>query len=254
MGRYLNKKNVAFIASAESGAWAEYVRVPSRLALPLGSDVSLEAGAMSVVNPMTALAFLEMSRTAASGAVVNTAAAGALGRMIDRILSSEGIRVINVVRRPEHVDELTLDGTDIVLDSSSPGFDAQLLEMCRRYEATLAFDAVGGTMTHRLLAGLARGSTVVVYGGLSQQPAQADLGDLIFQDKTVTGFWLTRWIPGKNPMQVLRLWRKVQSQIADSLRSEVRATYSLEQAVDAVTAYATAMSAGKVLLTPSKRP
>ncbi|MEA1903213.1 MAG: alcohol dehydrogenase catalytic domain-containing protein, partial [Actinomycetota bacterium] len=82
MGRYLKDKRVAFIAGASSGAWAEYVVVPNRLALPLNNDVSLQAGAMSVVNPMTALAFLELSRSSGAKAVVNTAAAGSLGRMI----------------------------------------------------------------------------------------------------------------------------------------------------------------------------
>ena len=104
MGRYLNGRRVAFVASTKSGAWAEYVMVPQRLALPLGGQVSLQAGAMSVVNPMTALAFLEMTKSAGSRAVVNTAAAGALGRMIDRVLSSEGIEVINLVRRAEQVE------------------------------------------------------------------------------------------------------------------------------------------------------
>lgn len=64
MSGYLDKKRVAFVASTKSGAWAEYAVVPHRLALPLGGQVSMEAGAMSVVNPMTALAFLEMTKSA----------------------------------------------------------------------------------------------------------------------------------------------------------------------------------------------
>ena len=251
MGRYLNRRRVAFVASTKSGAWADYVVVPQRLALPLGGQVSLQAGAMSVVNPMTALAFLELARSADSRAVVNTAAAGALGRMIDRVLSSEGIEVINVVRRPEHVEALAAGGADIVLDVSSTDFDTEYKEACHEHGADLALDAIGGTLTRRLLAGLPRGSTVVVYGGLSEQAAQVEIGDLVFAGKTVTGFWLTRWLPERNPLQILRMWRKVQRLIGDSLGSEVQATYPLEQVVDAIRAYQSEMSAGKVLLTPA---
>jgi NADPH:quinone reductase-like Zn-dependent oxidoreductase len=91
----------------------------------------------------------------------------------------------------------------------------------------------------------------VVYGGLSDQDARVEIGDLVFAGKTVTGFWLTRWLPERNPVQILRMWRKVQRLIGDSLGSEVQATYPLEQVVDAISAYQSEMSAGKVLLTPA---
>ena len=89
-----------------------------RLALPLKKEVSLEAGAMSVVNPLTALAFLEIARSGKHRAVVNTAAAGALGRMVDRALSREGITVINIVRRSDQVEALRADRSGLVFDSS----------------------------------------------------------------------------------------------------------------------------------------
>ena len=81
------------------------------------------------------------------------------------------------------------------------------------------------------------GSTVMVYGGLAKQPSQADIGDLVFEDKTVTGFWLTRWLPEKSTLQNLRLWRKVQRLIGAELGSEIRDTYPLESIGDAVSDY-----------------
>ncbi|MDF1565559.1 MAG: zinc-binding dehydrogenase [Deltaproteobacteria bacterium] len=250
MGRYLKGKRVAFIAGSETGAWAEYVVVPNGMALPLGAGVSLESGAMSVVNPMTALALLDLCRERRCRAVVNTAAAGALGRMIDRIFGAEGIEVINVVRRPEQVESLRARGVKHVLDSSAGDFEASLRERCKALGATLAFDAVGGSLTGQLLAGLERGSTVMVYGGLSEQPSRAEIGDLIFSGKTLTGFWLSRWIPAQGVLKNLRTWRRVQGLLEGSLRSELRSTFPLEKAAEAVVAYQGAMSAGKVLLVP----
>ena len=188
MGRYLSGKRVAFVAGGKGGgAWAEYVVIPMRLALPLNDQVSFEAGAMAVVNPLTALAFLDIAQSGKQPAVVNTAAAGALGRMVDRVLTKAGITVINVVRRAEQVETLHRDGSELVLDSSSPKFDADLKTACREHGAQLAFDAVGGVLTRRLLAAMPGKATVMVYGGLAQQPSQADVGDLVFSGKTVTG-------------------------------------------------------------------
>lgn len=253
MGRYLSGKRVAFVAGGNGGgAWAEHVVVPNRLALPLSDDVSFEAGAMSVVNPLTALAFLEIAESGKHKAVVNTAAAGALGRMVDRVLTSAGIRVINVVRRPDQVEALS--EAVVVLDSSSSDFDKDLEAVSQEHKANLAFDAVGGALTRRLLAAMPSGTTVMVYGGLGRQPAQANIGDLVFTGKTVTGFWLTRWLPQKSMVQSLRLWRKVQRLIGNELASEIRATFSLESVVDAVSSYEAAMSAGKVLITPDQTP
>jgi hypothetical protein len=50
------------------------------------------------------------------------------------------------------------------------------------------------------------------------------------------------------------LWKKVQRLIGNELASEVRATFSLESIVDAVSSYQAAMSAGKVLITPDETP
>lgn len=251
MGRYLSGKRVAFVAGGRGGgAWAEYVVVPNRLALPLGADVSFEAGAMSVVNPLTALAFLEIARSGKHKSVVNTAAAGALGRMVDRVLTSEGILVINIVRRPDQLEALSRAA--VVLDSSSSDFEKDLRATCEEHRTKLAFDAVGGVLTRRLLAAMPGAATVMVYGGLGQQPAQADVGDLVFTGKTVTGFWLTRWLPEKSAVQSFRLWKKVQRLIGAELASQVQATFPLESVVDAVRIYESAMSAGKVLITPGK--
>jgi NADPH:quinone reductase-like Zn-dependent oxidoreductase len=182
--------------------------------------------------------------------VINTAAAGALGRMVDRVLRAEGLEVINVVRRPDQAQSLTESGAEIVLDSSSDEFDSELRQRCRDSDVRPAFDAVGGVLTRHLLTAMPPGSTVMVYRGLAEQPSQDNIGDLVFHGKTVTGFWLTRWLPEKNPVQSLRLWKKVQRLIGAELGSEIRDTYPLESVGDAVSSYQAAMSSGKVLIIP----
>ena len=75
------------------------LRTSTSLAFPLDSSVSLEQGAMSVTNPLTAMAFLTLAKEGHCKAIVQTAAASALGQMINRLCKNKWIQMINIVRR-----------------------------------------------------------------------------------------------------------------------------------------------------------
>lgn len=59
---------------------------------------------------------LETVKDAKVKAVVHTAAASSLGRMMVRYFQNNGVRVINIVRRQEQVDILKKEGADIIFD------------------------------------------------------------------------------------------------------------------------------------------
>jgi NADPH:quinone reductase-like Zn-dependent oxidoreductase len=146
MGRYFLGKRVACLSQGKgSGMWADYVVTSAKGgALPLHQSVSLEQGAMSMINPLTASAFIEIAKKGGHKAIVLTAAASALGQMVNRLGRSEGVQVINVVRRDAQVEFLKQQGATIVLNSSEADFDQQLHDACHQTEAHLAFDAVAG--------------------------------------------------------------------------------------------------------------
>jgi hypothetical protein len=54
---------------------------------------------MSLVNPLTAVAMLDILQSKKVKAVILTAAASSLGKMLNRYFTPENIVVINVVRR-----------------------------------------------------------------------------------------------------------------------------------------------------------
>lgn len=249
--RYLRGKRVACVSQAKGdGVWAEYMVAAVNYALPLNKSVSLEQGSMSIVNPLTAIAFMERARAGGHQTIVLTAAASALGQMVNRLAQSEGIQVINVVRRDEQIALLKEQGASIVLNSSETTFIQQLRDICRRRQARLAFDAVAGTLTLQLLEALPRHSKVTIYGGLSYQPAQINPGHLIFQDKIVDGFWLTAWLAQKNILKLLMLWRRTQKLLPAELKSDIRTNYPLPQVQRAIQDYQNNMTGGKVLLKP----
>jgi len=253
MGRYFQGTRVACLWDGRrDGAWAQYMVVSTKGgALPLRESVSLEQGATSVINPLTASAFIEIAKRGGHKAIVLSPAASSLGRMVNRLASGEGIEVVNVVRRDAQVELLRREGASIVLNSSDSGFDEALRDACHQYDVHLAFDAVAGELTARLLRALPSHSKVTVFGALSFEAAQATPGPLIFENKSVDGFWLGPYISGKNLVQTMLMWRRAQKLLSTDLKSDIRVAYPLEDAPRAVEEYVRQMTGGKVLLRPN---
>ncbi|WP_420630287.1 zinc-binding dehydrogenase [Candidatus Leptofilum sp.] len=252
-GRYFLGKRVACLSQGNgSGMWTEYVVTSAKGgALPLHDAVSLEQGAMSIINPLTASAFLEIAKKGGHKTIVLTAAASSLGQMVNRLCHSEGVQVINVVRRDAQVALLKEQGAAIVLNSSEADFDQQLHDACHQTDAHLAFDAVAGPMTRRLLDALPEHSQVTVYSCLSYEAPQTGPDHLIFEDKALNGFWLGPWINNMNLLQILLLWRRAQKLMTTELKSKVRAQYPFQEAKQAVQDYLSQMTGGKILLRPN---
>ena len=253
MAGFLKGKRVACHASAPNiagGTWAEYLVTSANACVPLRKEVDMEQGATMLINPLTAWALVEEARRGGHPALVQTAAASALGRMVVRLARTFSIPVINIVRRSEQVELLREMGEQHVLNSSEPDFDSRLHELCQRLNASIAFDAVAGETTLRVLRALPKGSRLLVYGALSLQPCVVDPGSLIFEQKRVAGFWLTGWLRSMNMLSQLRVVGRVQKLLARELKTDFQARLPLEEAPRALQQYATNMTAGKILLVP----
>lgn len=251
LGRFLKGKRVACAAAdakIAGGMWAEYVVTSAHLCIPLRKEVDLEQGAVMLINPLTAWALIGQARRGGHKAVVQTAAASALGRMIVRLGQRFSIPVINVVRRAEQVELLRRIGAEHVVNSSDAGFESSLRDLCHRLGATIGFDAVAGEMSAKVLRAQPPGSCLRVYGGLSLAACQADPSSLIFEGKRLQGFWLSAWLRSKSLLGQLRVARDVQKLLSSDLKTEFQARVPLKDAAHGLRQYAANMTAGKVLL------
>lgn len=252
VARALVGRRVACAAPPQGdGTWAEYMVTSARLCVPLRKNLSLEDGASLIVNPLTAWAFIEMARRGGHRAIVQTAAASALGRMMIRLGQRFGILVINVVRRLEQVALLQTLGAKYVLSSNDASFDDELKKLCHEHRALLAFDAVAGNLTGSLLQALPKQGRVVIYGGLSQELCQLDPRIFIYDDKQLEGFWLSNWLKKRNPLQQIRTALHVQKFLASDFKTTWRARLPLENAAAGLQQYANDMTGGKILLVPN---
>ena len=247
---YLKGKNVACSASPTGdGTWAEYMKVPAQLCLPLKKSIDLEQGSMAIVNPLTALSLIEMAKNLGAKGVMQTAAAGPLGQMIHRLARKEGLNIIDIVRRDDQKEALTEQGFENVI-VSGPKFERDLRVSAKKLNVTVAFDAVGGEITGTLAGCMPNGSHVIVYGGLAGTACEVHPGSLIFQGQTIHGYWLSSYLGSKGPLSIIRLSKRVQKLLGSELKSEVRQRYSVDDAQQAVADYSERMSGGKVLITP----
>ena len=231
-----------------NGTWAEYLVTAASRCMPLPSAISDEQGAMLLVNPLTAVAFIKIANAHRHKAFVNTAAAGSLGRMTERIASLQRKPVINIVHNQKQKDELLEKGSKYVIDSSKENFREELSEMANHLNATLFLDAIGGSMTRELLLAAPAGSTVMIYGNLSSAQPEIDHRSLVTDNKKVTGFLLTNWLKEISPLQMLDSIIRARKLLKNDFTIPVNERFPLTEAQIAVNTYLAGMSKGKVLL------
>lgn len=235
-------------STPSGGTWSEYLVASASNCFPLSKNLSFEEGSMLIVNPLTAVAFFEIAHRGKHKAIINHAAAGALGQMILRMGQSKHIPVIHIVRREAQVELLRSMRAEHILNSSDADFDEKLHRLSHQLNATLILDPVGGEQTIRLLKAAPSGSNALVYGSLSG--IKNDLASQALTDPTnhVEGFYMPDWLATKNLVQVLWNLRRVQHLAKNELRTTVQGRFPLTQVQEAVSVYQANPTAGKVLL------
>ena len=236
-------KNVACAASPKlNGCWAEYMVTPASMCVPISKNISLDQASMMFVNPMTALAFFDIAGKLAKTskekrAIINTAAASALGRMIIKLGKMYKVPVISIVRREEQVEILEAEGAEHVINSSTDFFQKELNILSNKLNATIIFDAVGGSMVQEILNAVPKNSDLFIYGRLSQEACEIELGNLIFTGNRIHGFWLTNYLKNKSFLQSVLTTRKIQSLIGNELSTTVQKEFKIEQISEALKTY-----------------
>tara|TARA_Y100001933_G_scaffold102178_1_gene102760 strand:+ start:564 stop:1601 length:1038 start_codon:yes stop_codon:yes gene_type:complete len=234
------------------GTWAQYVVANAAECIPLKRQLCMKQAASLIINPLTAMGLLETARRGGHRAAIQTAGASQLGRMLVAMASESNFPIINVVRREAQVELLQSIGATHVLNSSDDDFVERLGAIAAELQATTAFEAIGGEMTGTLFNVLPEGSTVFVYGALSEAACDnIDPIGLIFRGKTVTGFYLGVWLKERGSLDVLRAASRAQKMLIDGrIETKVQRTVSLEESVDGLRQYVDHMTDGKLLIMP----
>lgn len=254
------------VALANGSMYAHYAIAPAMMVLPLPDGVTPVQGASAFVNPLTALSMVETMRLEGHKALVHTAAASNLGQMLVRLTKAEGIGLVNIVRSPAQAQILRDLGATYVVDSTAPGFEADLEAAIAATGAMLAFDAIGGgKLAGQILSAMERvasksgpysryGSStmkqVYIYGGLDTGPTSFNRSfGLIWG---IGGWLLTPFLQKAGMETVMRLRARVAAEITTTFESRYTAELSFDQMLDPATAraYAAKATGQKMLLKP----
>ena len=105
--------------------------------------------------------------------------------------------------------------------------------------------------SEQVFANMPNGARWVIYGNLAgTPPTLTQLGQLIFMDKKIEGFWLTKWMRTTPPADQMRVVGEVQARFADGRwRTDVATRIKLADVVSQL-AEATQLSDGKVIILP----
>ena len=250
--------------------YTEYrcLHVSQCLELPQGTTP--REGASCFVNPLTALSMVETMRLEAHTALVHTAAASNLGRMLQKICLADGVGLVNIVRKPEQEELLRAIGAKYVCDASKDSFLDDLTQALIATGATLAFDATGGgRLAGQILSCMEAaanatakeysryGSTthkqVYIYGGLDRSPTE--LNRNFGMAWGIGGWLLTPFMQriGAEATQALkdRVAREIKTTFASTYTKEVSLSGAL--ALDAIATYGRQATGEKYLINPSLR-
>lgn len=192
-------RRVSFLASA-SGAWADYALTDAASCVAIDEGLRAEDAAALLVNPLTAVAMIDLAAEAGASAVVLTAAASQLGRFLIPPARARGIAPIAVLRRPDAKAELLALGATQALVGGAPDFAERLATVLRAEKPRILFDAVGDQTSADIFLAMPTHSRWISYGMLSGRgPRLAHMSQFVFSDKRIEGFWLSRWLHAASP-------------------------------------------------------
>jgi NADPH:quinone reductase len=264
--RALMGKTVAILGGA---MYSQFRCIKAKQCLVLPQGTTPAEGASCFVNPLTALGMVETMRAEGHSALVHTAAASNLGQMLNKICIKDGIGLVNIVRRQEHVDVLRAIGAKHVVSSEAPTFIDDLTGALVATGATLAFDAIGGgklgsqilscmeAAANRTAKEYSRyGSTthkqVYIYGGLDRGPTE--LARNFGMAWGVGGWLLTAFLQKIGPEAAQKLRERVAAEIKTTFASHYTKEVSLAEALrlEEIAIYGKQATGQKYLINPNK--
>ena len=262
----LKGKTVSMVGGA---MYAQYRLKKASDCQPLPDGTTAAEGASWFVNPLTALGMTETMKREGHKALVHTAAASNLGRMLNRICLKDGIGLVNIVRNEAQAKLLRGIGAKHVLDSTSPNFMQELTEALVETGATIAFDAIGGgTLASRILTGMEMalnknakqfsryGSSthkqVYIYGGLNTGPIE--LTRNYGQAWGVGGWLLTPFLQKIGRAGQTPLRERVVAELKTTFASRYSKVVSLPEALQLsnIAVYGKRATGEKYLINPNK--
>jgi mitochondrial enoyl-[acyl-carrier protein] reductase / trans-2-enoyl-CoA reductase len=232
--------------------WCQQRRLAASQVFKVAPELDPLQLAVLKVNACTALELVRRHAKLDLGAwIAQTAPLSGVGRAVMQIARHDGLRTLNIVRRPDAIAQVKAAGGDVaILDG--PELAQTARAATGGAPVSFAIDAVGGDGVTRLAELLEAGGAIVNYGMLSGKPIQLGSDQVIFKGVGLKGFWLSQRLSRMTHVQRDALMEEaVELLRLGVLRAEVAATYPLEAIGRALRHVDEPGRSGKVVLLPN---
>jgi NADPH2:quinone reductase len=185
-----------------TGTWQEFVVADADRVLPVPTNMSNSTAAQVLANPLTAVILTGDELNVQPGEwLLQTAAGSTVGQSVIQLGTHIGFKTLNVVRRSSAVKDILALGGTAVICTQDEDLRERVAEIAGDDGVSKAIDSVSGQVGADVSRALAPNGELVVYGALStHRQTDADrltipifARSLIYETKTVRGFWLFRW-------------------------------------------------------------
>ena len=230
------------------GTWREAVAVKASELVAVPPEIEPVHAAMLKINSMTAWRLLHDYVDLKSGDwLIQNAANSAAGRAVIQIANDLGYKTVNIVRRAELIDELRLEGGDVVFVDGE-NLREEVKNAMNDAPVRLGLNAVGGESALRLANCLAPGSTMVTFGAMSLQPLKIPNGLLIFKDLRFRGIWINKWYDNATMAERMDAFRPLFEMAKRGLlKTKVERAYAISEVKAAVMHAAQGKRSGKII-------
>jgi trans-2-enoyl-CoA reductase len=238
----------------KSGTFAQQMRVAaSRLVPAPGHGDPLQLSLVPV-NALTSYLLLTRVVKLQPGEwLLQNAANSSCGRFNIGIARRLGLRSVNVVRRPELVDELLAAGADVVL-LDGDDLHQRVARATAGAALRFAIDSVAGEATTRLARCLALDGVIAVFGLMSLQPCSVPAELMFLNNLRLQGYFMPHYERGIPRHEWLEIMRQLGEWVAaGELRAKIAGVYTLQQVREAFRHELESGAArdGKIILLPN---
>lgn len=248
-------KNVAVgnrVVMLANNNWSEQRKVPATTVHKVPEGIDPLQLAMLKVNPATAHLLLSEFGTLGSGDwILQNAPLGSVGRCVIQLARQRGLRTINLVRDINSKPAVLELGGDLVIELG-PELAERVKGAVGCSPITLAVDAVSGPGTSQLAECLIDNGTIVTYGMLSGEPCVLTPEQVIFNNISLRGFWLSKVLNRLNLEARTNIYDALSQAIGSGhLKLAIDSCYPIEEITQALRRAELGNRRGKVLVTTS---
>ena len=178
----------AMVGENTDGAYAQLLKVPSHIVLPIPDSISFEDAAAAPLVFMTAWSMMVNKGNIRPGEDVLILGVGAgVGTAAIQIAKMLGCRVFATASTEEKLQRAKQLGADFLINYRTEEFDKKIRDLTNRRGVDVVVDYIGADTWVRSLRAARRGGRVLTCGATTGFAPQTDLRQIFFRQVQVIG-------------------------------------------------------------------